>query len=83
MRSKTMLMKIEIEIRLKELENRNQKSEKKNEIEAVEKDFDDKIEVLENNIKQNCKVIEEKNAIIMSLEIYSETTTNKFRNNEK
>ena len=57
---------------------KNQKNEKKNEIEAVEKDFDDKIEILENKIKQNCKVIEEKNTKIMSLEINLETTENKF-----
>ena len=43
----------------------------------MEKDFDDKIEILENKIKQNCKVIEEKNTKIMSLEINLETTENK------
>ena len=73
MRSKKKLTKI-----VKELEKINQKSEKKNEIEAVEKDFDDKIEILENKIKQKCKVIEEKNIKIMSLEINLERTENKF-----
>ena len=47
-------------MKLKELEKRDQQTEKKNEIEALEKYFDEKIEILEDKIKQSYKLIEEK-----------------------